>query len=364
MFWMVGTSFASQTAKITDKYMNRISWQLLTLFLLFSINIFGQRLKKADRVIVANIQTHVAYLTGDQVGQRKPGSDGEKLAGEYISRQFARSGLKPKGDTNTWFQKFEIYDGKTILPATFLKINEQPLKLYEDYFPLPFSGNKSAESAVAIALAENGVPWFKDLKEITESADSANADTASLIREKARMAAEKGATALILYNSAGDVDLSYNKYDRSEPATIPVLYITNKAFKKYCGDESAILDIALNVSLQAKSRTGNNVIGYADNKADSTVVAMAYLNKELDVAALLEVARLLRPAGAKNKNYLFIAYSGENDEASGANHFKQHSPVDLGNVNYAVDLDTVSVTAEQPKGLHLVRRSVELIRTK
>lgn len=336
--------------------------QLLTLSLFLSLNVFSQRLKKADRAIVANIQAHLNHLTARQMKGRAAGSDGELLAGEYISKQFARSGLKPKGDSSGWYQKFEIYDGKIVLESTQLTINENKLRLFHDYFPFAFSANKNAEAAVAIALAENGVPWFKDLKEITDSQDSTKKDTAKAIREKAIAAAQKGATALIIYNSSSDTDLVYDKYDQSAAVSIPVIYIRNEAFKKYCTDESEIMDVSLNVAMQTKRRMGNNVIGFADNKADSTVITTARLNKETDVAALMEIARLLRPSQLKNKNYLFIAYSGEKEGTDGSNYFKQHPIVNLQQVNYAVDLDTVTIANENPKGLHLVKRGVELIK--
>lgn len=342
--------------------MNVFAWRLLTCSLLLSFNVFGQKLKKADRRIVSNIQAHVKYLTSEQLKGRVAGSEGELLAGEYISKQLAGFGLKPKGDTNTWFQKFEIYDGKIVLQPTELTINQNKLRLFHDYFPFAFSANKNAEAAVAIALAENGVPWFKDLKEITDTEDSTKIDTAKAIREKAIAAAQKGATALIVYNSASDTDLLFDKYDQSDSVGIPVIYIRNAAFKKYCTDESEILDISLNVVMQPKRRIGNNIIGFADNKADSTVITAAHLDKEGDVAALIEVARLLKPAQAKNKNYLFIAYSSEKEGTAGSEYFRNHAPINLAQVDYAIDLDTVTVSNENLKGLHLVKRSVELIK--
>ena len=144
--------------------------------------------------------------------------------------------------------------------------------------------------------------------------------------------------------------------------SIPVLYIKREAFRKHCSDESAIIDIALNVSTKTSQRIGTNIIGYADNRADSTIIASAHMDEDTDVAALIEVARLLKPAQAKNVNYLFIAYSGEQEGEAGINHFKQHPAVNLQQVNYTINLDTVTVANENPNGLHLVKRSIELIK--
>jgi len=310
-----------------------------------------------------NIQNHISYLQGEKLEGRKAGTEGEKLADEYIVKQFSKYGLKPHGEKE-WYQVFDIYDGKTIKPSTKLKLNEDELVLYRDYFPLAFSANKSTEAAVAIALAENGVPWFKDIKELISNDDdsAAKADTFAIIHEKAIHAAGKGASALIIYNKSGDADIGYNRFDRSASVNIPVIYIAKDAFKKYATDESAIIDVNLNVDLEEKSRTGRNVIGYADNGADSTIITSAHLDEEAGVAALIEVARVLKANKLKSRNYLFVAYCGENNGSSGADYFNHHPSISLASVNETVKLDSLSKVTEPPKGLNLVKRSIEIIK--
>jgi aminopeptidase YwaD len=342
--------------------MNRIPLLFLALLLLAYAPAFAQKkLKKSDRLIVSNMHVHENYLKSDKLGGRKPGSEGEKMASEYIVKQFTKSGLKPRGERD-WYQVFKIYDGKEIKPSTNLTINDEKLELYKDYFPFAFSANKSAEAAVAIALAENGVPWFKDIKELISDDDTANVDTFAVIRNKAKQAAAKGASALIIYNKSGGADIEYNRFDVSQNVDIPVIYITEKAFKKYSGDESAIIDVKLNVELEAKSRNGTNVIGYADNGADSTVITSAHLGEEKDIAALLEAARLMKANKSKTRNYLFVAYCGEKEGTRGQEYFNQHLPADVKNINKAVRIDSLASTVENPKGLNLVKRSVEIIK--
>jgi aminopeptidase YwaD len=342
--------------------MNINKWGLLTCILLTTINIFGQKLKKADRAIVANLQTHVKNINSDENKSLSAGSAGEKIAAEYIGQQFERLGLKPIGDSGTWYQRFTIYDGKEILAATSFAINQSKLTLHKDYFPFPFSANKSAEAAVAVALAEDDVPWFKDLRELVDNDDTVNIDTLELIRQKAILAANKGASALIIYNTTDGPDLVYDKFNNSSELTIPVIYLTKEAFKKYCADESAIVDISLNVAKRPRSRTGINVLGFANNKADSTVLTIARLDQQSDAAALIEVARLVRNAKSKNKNYLFVAVCGEAQGTTGLTHLQSRPVVDPTRVSRMVRLDTVTVANNNPKGLHLVRQSVDLIR--
>jgi aminopeptidase YwaD len=46
------------------------------------------KLSKADHITVTNLQAHIGYLANDKLEGRRAGSNGEKLAGEYISQKF------------------------------------------------------------------------------------------------------------------------------------------------------------------------------------------------------------------------------------------------------------------------------------
>lgn len=327
--------------------MKNLPVRILSLLLLFYVPVFAQKkLKKSDRVIVANIQSHTPHLIE------------RKLANEYIVKQFSKYGLKPKADKG-WYQQFNIYDGKEVKGTSMLRINNDLLVLFTDYFPFAFSANKSAEASVSTALAENGVPWFKDLGELINDDDSGRIDTFDIIRARAKHAAEKGASALIIYNKSATKELEYNRFDQSKALDIPVLYITRSAYKKYAATESDI-DVKLKVDLEEKNRTGVNVIGFADNGADSTIITTANLSDDTAVAALIEVARLLKAIKPKVNNYLFITYCAEKNGADGAKYYHQHPSVQ--NVSRTVQMDSVAATVEEPKALHLVKRTVETIR--
>jgi aminopeptidase YwaD len=343
--------------------MNIYKWALLAGALALQLNTLGQKLKKADRAIVANFRTHIENLKGDASSPNNILGEAEKANAEYVSRQFARYGLKPAGDSGTWFQRFTIYEGKELLPATMLKLNQAKLVVHKDYFPFAFSANKKTEAAVAIALAENGVPWFKELGELLDRGDdTSSVDTTELIRQKANAAAEKGASALVIYNAGNVPDLAYDGLNTKPELTIPVLYLSSEAFKKYCSDESAIIDISINVEKRVKTRIGTNVLGYLGNKADSTIIAAARLTNDSSLAALIEIARLTRQSKSKQKDYLFVALCGEQKGLAGISYFQHHAVVEKSIPSRMVQLDTVDVSNNNPKGLHLVRQSLSLIR--
>jgi len=327
----------------------------------------AQKLKKADKAIVSNLQAEIGYLADDKLEGRRAGTNGEKLAREFIQKKFEEIGLKPI-NSQQWFQAFDIYDGKQIEKSTHLIVNGHDLKTEKEFFPLTYSPNKSAEAAVSIALAESGVPWFVDVKELSdENKDNPHFDLETAIKNKANAAAAKGATALIIYNTSSvPDDLKFNPKDRSDLANIPVLYVTKEAKQKYMSDDAATLDIKLKTEIGEKKRTGNNVIGYLDNGAPSTIIIGAHYDhlgygedgNSMDrtgtkaihngaddnasgTAAMIELARLLKQSKNKKNNYLFIAFSAEELGLNGSKFFTENAPIDLKTVNYMINLDMV-----------------------
>jgi hypothetical protein len=327
----------------------------------------AQKLKKEDKQLIANLQQHVQYLADDRLEGRRTGTEGEKLAAEYIKGEFSRIGLLPKG-TNGFYQPFDVNEGKQIDPSTHLIIDGASLALNKDFFPLAYSPNSSLEALSSLALQEPNAPWFYDLKELMEVA-SANPhfDVNSALQTKAKEMKEKGATALFVYNSSLNTDgLKFDGKDKSEVLSIPIVYITKDATKKFLSDELATLDIKLKINISEKKRTGSNIIGVIDNGAPTTVVLGAHFDhlglgedgnsREVEkkeqihngaddnasgTAALIELARLLKNSKLKNSNYLFIAFSGEELGLYGSKYFTGHPSVDLSSVNYMINMDMV-----------------------
>lgn len=352
-----------------------------TIFALLAILVFlpafSQKLKKADKAVLANVQSHIKFLSDDKLEGRRAGTAGEKLANDYIVSQFAAIGLQPKGSEG-WLQAFDISDGKQINPTTHLIINNYDLKLESDYFPLNISANKSTEAAVSIALAEKGVPWFLDLKEvIDENKDNPHFDLPEAIKAKAIKAAEKGASAYIVYNTSGVADnIKFSPKERTETVSIPVLYVTDAARKKYLNDPQANLDIKLKVDIGEKKRTGHNVAGYLDNGAATTVVIGAHYDhlgygedgnsmlrtgeklvhngaddNASGTAAMIELARLMKASKDKKNNYLFLAFSAEELGLNGSKYFADHPTVDLAKTTYMINMDMVGRLNDSTKVL-------------
>jgi aminopeptidase YwaD len=328
----------------------------------------AQKLKKADKQILSNLETHIRYLADDKLEGRRTGTAGEKLAYEYISSQFEKAGLEPKGENGSWLQEFEVNEGRQVDAASHLIIDGNDLKLHKEYFPFAWSPNASLESTASIALQETGSPWFFDLKELLEAnKNNPHFDAADEIRTRADKAAKKGATALIVFNTSAEADeLKFEPRSSVEPAAIPVLYVSKEAKEKYLADETGTLDIKLRVAVSEKKRLGHNVIGYINNNMPSTIIVGAHYDhlgygedqNSLSVsatpqihngaddnasgsAALIELARMLKTAKLRSYNYLLIAFSGEELGLYGSKYFTEHPSVPLSTINYMVNMDMI-----------------------
>ena len=316
---------------------------------------FAQKLKKTDKTTLANLQTHIRYLADPRLEGRRTGTPGEKAASDYISIALGQAGVQPKGDNSGWLQAFEIDQGREVSQDAYFVVNDKPFQLEKEYFPLSFSAITSVTGSPAVALQESGEPWFFDLRELLESnAGNPRFDLPGAIRTKAAACAKKGATALILYNSSRTADnLTFNPHEKGAPAAIPVIYITREAKRKYLRDESASVDLRIRIGFSEKRRTGHNVVGYLNNGAVTTVVIGAHYDRAdtttsngandnaSGVAGMIELARMLASSKLRSNNYLFVAFSGEDQGLYGSRYLVEHSPVDVKKLNYMVNLDMI-----------------------
>ncbi len=127
--------------------------------------------------------------------------------------------------------------------------------------------------------------------------------------------------------------------------------------------------------------TGTNVIGYLDNKAETTVVIGAHydhlgmggegsLYREGEaihngaddnasgVAVMLHLAKKLSEEKDSQNNYLFIAFSGEEMGLLGSNYFVKNPTIDTKKVSYMINMDMVGrLNAENTVAVHGVGTS-------
>lgn len=341
--------------------------KIFFLFMVFAQVAAGQRLKKSDKIIINNLKSEIGYLASDLLEGRRTGTRGEKLAYEYISEEFKKIGLLPKGDSNLYTQEFTIHEGKEILTSTHLVINDNDLSAGKDFFPFIFSSEGAVKAFASPALMEKQMPWFWDIKDILErNKNNPHFDIESAIKDKAIDYWNKGASALIVYNS-GHIDdqLQFEGKEKADPLRIPVVFVTKEAAKKYLSDNSSSFEISLKVALGNKERIGHNVIGYINNGSPETIIIGAHFDhlgygedhnslwtgppaihngaddNASGTAAVIELARLLKNSKLNNNNYLLICFSGEELGLFGSKYFTEHPTINLSSVDYMINSDMV-----------------------
>ena len=352
---------------------------LFFVWLLSHVNILSaQKLKKADHIIVDNLKKSIGYLSADKHEGRKAGVEGAQHAADYIAESFKSVGILPKGDNGSYLQEFEIQDGKRINKKTMFMVNDREMTVGKDYFPLAFSPNASvSETAVATSLAEKGVPWFMDIDPaLEEHKDDSRFNIYEFIKSEAKKAYDKGATALVIYNTGDNKDnISFNKKDTSSAAALPVFYLTKAGRQQYLKDASATYDVRLAADIGANVLKERNVIGYISNNAPSTIIIGAHYDRNgpgedynmpgqglkqeyhatgdhaSGAAAVIELARMLKKSRAKKNNYLLVAFSDLASGRQGSTYFAEYPTVDLSAVNYMINMDMIGSMDENEKTL-------------
>jgi len=349
-----------------ERKMKKLLLILMTLPCLFFAQAQSKKAKaKADKTILVNIQNHIQYLASDKLEGRRAGTNGEALAMQYISSQFQKYNLTPKGDDG-FIQQFEISEGKAFnSPDNYFSVNGAKLESKTDYYPLAFSANNSAKGSVSPMLREANQIWFWNVSDMLEdNKGNPHFDMINAVKEEALKDAKKGAKALIVYNTSNAADnILFEKKDTTDAVAIPVLYLTQGAMSKYFADPTSIYDLDLNVHIATDNREAHNVIGYMNFNAPTTVVIGAHYDhlgygedgNSLDgtgqihngaddnasgTAALIELARILYNTKARNNNYLFIAFSGEELGLLGSKYWLQHPTANV-NTNYMINMDMI-----------------------
>lgn len=357
--------------------------RLLWILVFTSQLLYAQKSKKSkntDNLILTSLREHVGFLSNDKLEGRRTGSNGEKLAYEYISNQFAIAGLSAKGDNGSYIQAFDVNEGRQINASTALLLSGFVLVAEKDFFPFSFSGNGSVENSSTIALPEGGTVWFLDIKDmIEENKNNPHFDLSDAIRTRATDVAAKGAIGLIVYNSSATPDgLKFEPKAKLETVKIPVVYITYNMKMRFLKDESSVVSVNMKVDIGEKKKTGHNVIGFIDNGSANTVIIGAHYDhlgygedknslysgtipmihngaddNASGTAALIELGKMLKSSAFKSNNYLFIAFSGEELGLFGSKYFTEHPTIELGQANYMINLDMVGRLNDSTRGLNI-----------
>jgi hypothetical protein len=372
------------------KNRNTFTQQLsaILLALHFFIPAFAQNI---DKKAVERIKKDVYVLADDAMQGREAGTPAELLAALYISSRYIQNKLKPKGSQN-YFKPFEFRAETKAGENNVLTLNTKTLKLNNDFYPISYSSSGEAngkliKAGFGIIAPELNYNDYKDIEQLIKgniavievsspdgihphSKFSAYHD----LGKRIEIAKKMGATAVIFINSDKKAEDPEEKLsNKIISADIPVIFAKEMAYKIIM--DATEVNASIKTDIIREERVGWNVIGFLDNKAKNTVVIGAHYDhlgwgdehsahrgekaihngaddNASGVAAMIEIAhRLQKNKKAKNNNYLFIAFSGEEKGLFGSASFVKDPTIDLSSVNYMINLDMVGRLDPKEKNL-------------
>lgn len=318
----------------------------------------------SEKKIVKQLKKDISYLASDKLEGRRTGSEGEKLAADYVIKYYTENGIS--GYKNQYLYPFTFTIGRTQGQNTKIMVNNVDLKKEKLAFPLSFSGNSAASGAIMPDVMEEGKIWMMPMFEDEDQAKDAHFNWEKAAFERCQNAIKSGATAVVFYDQYNaKYPAEFNKRTEYEPLAIPVAYITYDGYTKHIANNSEV-ELNIDTDLKDKKLTGNNILAHINNNAKYTVVLGAHydhlghgedgnsLHAAKDgaihngaddnasgTAALMQLANWIKTNGIKNYNYVFMHFSAEELGLIGSKKIVEQLGLDSNSVAYMINMDMV-----------------------
>jgi len=212
--------------------------------------------------VLARVSEDIRYLASDELGGRKPGSEGIEKAARYIENIYKQIGLEPLAD-GSYRQKFEVRLGMTVdRDASVLKLLNRDeeelameLDLGKDYMPQALRRGFDLDAGLVFvgyginAEEDYNYNEYRDVdvdgkivvlirrepqqQDENSVFDGVDVSSYSYIQTKVRAARDAGAAGIIMVNDR--VSAPDEQRDTLEPAsrfrvTMPFMQIKRKVF--------------------------------------------------------------------------------------------------------------------------------------
>jgi aminopeptidase YwaD len=198
----------------------------LSLLVLVAVSCLPAQTVTKD-ISADRIKANIRYLASDELEGRMSGAPGNVKAATYIAKIMQSSGLEPAGDSGTYFQSFEFVSAVKLGPENMLAFDGQsvkekqiPLLADADFRPFGFSSNASVTAPLVFVGYGISAPDAKYddyanldvtgkvvvmLRYSPEGNDPrSELNRFSQTRNKARIARDKGAAAMIMVTGPND----------------------------------------------------------------------------------------------------------------------------------------------------------------
>ncbi len=347
---------------------------------LFSCSVLNAQQFLNDSIAIPLLKQHIKTLASDKFEGRETGSNGEKLAYQYIIKQYRAVDLVPL-DNDNYLQAFPFLLNYEVGKNNALTIDSKKYKLNTDFIPLPYYYNANVSALTVNVSYGISAPKieYDDYSKITSDlkgkifiieyaspeGDNPHSKFANYddLETKISTAKDKGAVAVLFINTNKEVkDPVADYHKRIGKELLPTFFVKGNAAKALIDNPNK--NVSLTFELNKNEGVGHNVIGYLNNNSKNTVVITAHYDhlgfgdegslyrgkrkihngaddNASGTAAIIEIARFLKTSDLKNNNYLFIAFSGEEKGLLGSNYYVKHPLQPLEQINYNINLDMV-----------------------
>ncbi|MCX2742040.1 M28 family peptidase [Pontibacter anaerobius] len=347
--------------------------------------------KYAETITAADLSKHLHIIASDEYEGRNTGEKGQKMAAEYIAREFREDGLTgpvTANSANPYYQTFDLQ--KSTWGEGHISIGKEKYLMMQDFFPFGGSPFTTEQAVEAVYMADAG--------QVTEQAAKgklvATMLTAAEMQTKMRgfsAAAEKASAKGVVYVLGAEEyramaerfshrikqpSISQANNGSSRPATIfatptvgaAILGTTPEKMQQNTATASfkPASDIKILMSRTSEPLATENVLGFVegtDKKEEIVVVTAHYDHVGVDeslegdkiynganddgsgTVAVIELAEAF--AQAKKAGYgprrsvLFMTVTGEEKGLLGSEYYSQNPIFPLENTVANVNIDMI-----------------------
>lgn len=317
---------------------------------------------KEDFSPLGKIKTDIEFLASPALKGRLTGTDGEDKAAEYIESRFRGLGISGYKGKYKW--DFNANVGVRIDKNAYFNLFNNKLNIGTDVIFLPYgTGNKISGLTMPHVYEQDNV-W---LVPISDAKVEETNDFQKRVYDYANNCIRQGAASVVFFNDIGTLyDFANVNFNSFESLSKPVALINNKAYLNHLKPnlKKDWIDIDAKLGYENASTTGKNVAAMIDNHAALTIVIAAHYDHIGDgfqgaddnasgVAALLNIAETISKNKLRRYNYLFIAFSGSEQDYQGSVAFLKQNEHLKNAFSCMIDLDMLGRYDASSKELHI-----------
>ena len=328
----------------------------------------------------ARLKHDISVLASDSFMGREAGTDGEKLASDYLKAALEKIGLSPYFGDTSYFQSFTSSYFMHATVGNFMNINNENIpkgKSENNYYPIAYSGTGELKGELidigfginSPSLSHNDYEEKTNISNrifvIETSIPGGYSENSAFVnyrylRKKIDTAIAHNASGIIFINSDENYPNPTNELNLSViRRDIPILFYNGDKKNLFTQDKNSVDAFVQITTFQGV--TGKNVAGYINNNAEKTVVIGGhydhlgkieqerkedYIYNGADdnasgTAGVLEVARFIKQSGYTNYNYVFVLFGAEEKGLLGSKHFVSFNSTGIEQIAYMINLDMI-----------------------